>query len=413
MKIALTLSLLTFILCANIVLADNSVIFSDNKLKISIIRYEPSPASPGSYFDLWLRAEALYSAYSNNDLQNLKIELTPEFPFFLSSDENAVKDIGTLKEGSIAEFKYRINVDKDAIEGTNNLKFKYTSTVNTGGLISPSLGIEIQSLAPILLIKNIESIPTQIPPGSTAKVNMTIENLANSLLKDITLSLNLSSTETPISPIGSVTEKRIVKINALSEENVVFDVIVSADAESKVYKIPIKLIYFDALGNEYTKTDIIGLVVGDKPDITVNIEKSEIIKAGSSGEVTFNIINKGTVGVKFLNVELKPSNNYEILSTFNEIYVGTLDSDDFETAEFNIYIKNKGELTFPLILEYRDANNNKYTQDENVTLRIYSSLEVRKYNLGENGNSKIILILVVIVIAYFGYKRWKKKKALK
>ena len=58
---------------------------------------------------------------------------------------------------------------------------------------------------------------------------------------------------------------------------------------------------------------------------------------------------------------MKESEKYEIVSPA-EVYVGNIDSDDYETADFKISLNKvkEKEVILPLSLEYKDANNNEY-----------------------------------------------------
>jgi predicted PurR-regulated permease PerM len=120
-------------------------------------------------------------------------------------------------------------------------------------------------------------------------------------------------------------------------------------------------------------------------------------------------VNKGLTGIKFVNINLKDSEDYDILSP-KEVYIGSVDSDDYETAEFKVYVKGfeDSTLKLPLAMEYMDANNNPYQKDLELEFTVYSAKK-----LGASSGSSlgtIIFILIILVIAYFIYRRWEKKK---
>ena len=108
---------------------------------------------------------------------------------------------------------------------------------------------------------------------------------------------------------------------------------------------------------------------------------------------------------------LKESNDYKIVSS-SQAYIGKIDSDDYDTATFRIYLKrlkdNRAEI--PVSYEYMDGNNRKYSVDGSLTLEVYSASE-----LGKGGGSAGIIIFAIIVIAivYFFYRRWHKKRKKK
>ena len=68
----------------------------------------------------------------------------------------------------------------------------------------------------------------------------------------------------PFAPINSATEQKIKMMKPGEEKELVFEIMVYPDAEARVYKVPIVLDYRDELERNYTKEDIVGLVVGSK-----------------------------------------------------------------------------------------------------------------------------------------------------
>ena len=113
-----------------------------------------------------------------------------------------------------------------------------------------------------------------------------------------------------------------------------------------------------------------------------------------------------------MNIILKETEEFRIISS-GEAYIGNIDSDDYETADFKIALnKVKGdEVDLPLSINYKDANNNDYDKDESVKLKIYSSSEAKALGLKEgNGFTGIFIIIVIVGAGFFFYRRWKKKK---
>ncbi len=82
-------------------------------------------------------------------------------------------------------------------------------------------------------------------------------------------------------------------------------------------------------------------------------------------------------------------------------------------ADFEIALKKvKGkDVMLPLLVEYKDANNNEYSKEIDLPLGLYSASEAKKLGL-KKGNSKvgIIIVLVIVGVGFFFYMRWRKKK---
>lgn len=372
------------------------------ELRISTLKYEPYPAEPGRYVKIWLNIE-------NRGLESAKaisFVLEPEYPF--SIEENATRYFGEIRSSENVVIDYKLRVASDAVEGENELNLRY----NIGSVwFKVPIRIYIQTRDAIISVEDVESIPKQIVPGSNAVVNIKLRNPTNSEVKDIAVKLNL--TGTVFAPIGSIAEKRVNLLLAGEDRGVTFNLVAEPSAEAKLYKVPITISYNDAIGNRYTKSDFITLIVGDKPNIIATIGGSTILKAGETGKIVINIINSGLTGVKLLTAKIEKTDKFEILSPSNEIYIGNLDVDDYETIEFSIYVgKDAGEnLPLPIRLEYRDNNNNLFTEQKIVNLRLYSEEEIRRLGLRKTSSSlEIILVFVIILLGYFGYRRIRKKR---
>jgi len=104
-----------------------------------------------------------------------------------------------------------------------------------------------------------------------------------------------------------------------------------------------------------------------------------------------------------MNVMLEDDDLVEVLSA-DEVYIGNIDSDDYETADFDVYIKDNNETTvmLPVYYEYMDAVNHVYSQD--INLEIHMCQEGDKSGACSNGgdNTVGIIIGVVVLLAIIG-----------
>jgi hypothetical protein len=123
-------------------------------------------------------------------------------------------------------------------------------------------------------------------------------------------------------------------------------------------------------------------------------------------------VNKGVTDIKLMNMKLMPSNKYRILSN-DEVYIGNIDSDDYETADFKLFIEKSKEkqIKVPVVLEYKDANNNDFKEAIELTLDLYSASEAKKFGLKKgNGFVGNLVIAVIVVAGLFIYRKWRKHK---
>ncbi|MBW2983585.1 COG1361 S-layer family protein [Candidatus Woesearchaeota archaeon] len=375
-------------------------------LYISETKYEPYPAEPGGYFDLWLNVQN-----KGRDATGLMFKLEPEFPFSLDPGETAERNFGKILSGQSVLVHYRVRVSPNAVEGSNKLKYLFKSK-SYEDWNEASISIMIKTHDILLAITEIETNPKKIRPGKTGSIEIGLKNMADSLIKDLKARLILGGV--PLAPIGATNEKMVQRVDSNEELTVKFTVMAEPDATADIYKLPLELEYADELGNNYNRNNTISVIIGDVPDLAVNLDSSTIYKAGTVGEIVVKFVNKGLTDVKFLNVKIKPGEGHEVISP-EEVYVGNIDSDDYETAEFKLFVsKANGEAKIPLTIEYMDANNDEYTKLVELSLPLYGSREAKQFGFAKGGGFGGILITIIIVaVAVFGYKKWKKRKAKK
>jgi hypothetical protein len=402
-------------------------------IKVTMVNQDPDPAEPGHYFDIRIKVENL----GLDPLYKVQASFTPSFPFSMDPGAEIIQDVGNLealqKDDRAVILKYKIRVDENAVEGTNKIKFKIRS--ENSEVSTYEFDISIRTNDANLAIQSITTTPSTIQPGQDAVIQIKVKNMADSVLKDITLKVDLllttltsSSAATtatastaavqgyldvlPFAPVESGTEKKIGQLSPGEEAIFSYKLHAYPTADSRVYKIPIYLTYNDNMGAAYSKHDIVGLIVNSEPDIRVVVDSSTITKSASTGKVTVKFVNKGLTNIKFLNVNLKKTDKFDIVSK-SEAYVGKIDSDDYETAEFDITVKKTTDqsIFLPVHYEYMDANNNKYSKDIELQLSLVG--DNNGANPAKSSTALYVIIGVLVVIIVLIVFRSIRKKGRK
>ncbi|MCK5235185.1 MAG: COG1361 S-layer family protein, partial [Candidatus Aenigmarchaeota archaeon] len=296
---------------------------TEASLSVSVAKYEPFPVEPGSYFDIWFKVDNV----GVDTAKNATIILEPQFPF--STDDEALTVIGILNRFDSTMVKYRVNVDANAVEGTSKLDVKYSSDPKMSVMVSDSFGIDIRTSDADINVVSIATKPEQFLPGQKGNAVIVIKNTADSTLKNIKVIMDLSSATVPFAPLGKSTTYMINNMAGGEEETATFEIIATPEAVSGIYKIPLTIAFSDNVGNDYTSSEIVSLIVGGTPDLLVNVEPEKLFLSGTTGDIRVNIINKGLVDVKYVTVKIENTDNFELLSN-DEIYIGNIDSDDFD-----------------------------------------------------------------------------------
>ena len=95
-----------------------------SQIEVTLINQEPDPAEPGNYVDARFKLDN----NGSEEARNVEIEILPQYPFSLDPGREALRSAGTLQSmqrgdvGVIA--KYRLRIDKNAVEGENGIKIR-------------------------------------------------------------------------------------------------------------------------------------------------------------------------------------------------------------------------------------------------------------------------------------------------
>ncbi|MEM5828759.1 MAG: COG1361 S-layer family protein [Candidatus Aenigmatarchaeota archaeon] len=385
-------------------LSSVSLAFITSNLQIQLLRYEPFPAEPGGYVRIWINIENTGLAVA----KNVEIQVMPEYPFFLDEKENATRYFGEILAKDNVITDYLIRIAPDAVEGKNNLTLRFRERGNEVWN-ERKIEIYIKFSHPTISIENIRVTPNFIEPGKTATLSLMLKNMGESDLRNIIIKLDL--TNQPIVMNNDVNEKIIKYMKGNESKEISFNILSYPNATCGFYKMPIFIKYSDYLGNEYSKEYFITFIIGEKPKLELNLEKSEILKSGDYGNIEVKVINRGSCEVKLVKIILEESDNFNILSSSKNFYVGSISPDDYEIFDFKIFVKgNEKIVEIPLTLEYEDDNKNQYNEKRNLMLRLYSNEEISKLYSRRNNMNIIIFAIVLVIVIYFLYKRRKKNR---
>lgn len=376
-------------------------------ITVTLVSQDPDPVEPGEIVTVKFKIEN--GGEESNEETTVKI--SPVFPFSIYGDVTE-KNIGKLRasatggDAEIVEFK--LKVDDAAVEKETEIELEVLTGTSGVRYADDEFLIDIETRDAILDITSIKYEPEQVPPGKSADIKISVKNLADSLLKDITFDLDLSSDDLPLAPYQSSSQRQIDVLNSNYQLPLSFKVIADPSASPGLYKVPLNITYYDEQGNDYFIEEILAVSVGEKPNLKSYIKKSTVLQSEMPGKVTLEVANAGTTDVKFLEITILPSEDFELVSTSNYFYIGDVDSDDTESEELDVYIiaDDKESLIFPVELKYFDANNQVYTELVKLELDLYSTWQLKKFGVIERNTSWIwFLVIILIVVGYFIYRK--------
>jgi len=285
-------------------------------------------------------------------------------------------------------------------------------------------------LVSAVTIRDVDSTPDEVAPGEVFDISIEIENTHSFYIENINVKLMLTKTETtnPLNPLETVTEgedvpfapyqssseKFLDELESDKKEDFKFKLIVLPDANSGIYKIPVEITYEDEDGKEYSKDELISVIVNSAPELKVSLEDSVVLIKEKENTFSVKLVNSGLADVKFVYMNLREVSGLRYVSE-KEQYIGDVDSDDFDSVEFTVYIEEgaSNSIRLPLTLKFRDATNKEFTQFKSVVLKVYTLEEARELGLVAKPSYKYQIIAGIIVIFYIGYRINKKRKMKK
>ena len=265
------------------------------------------------------------------------------------------------------------------------------------------LSLIIINLASALVV--LDSLSQEkLYPGKGAEIVLKLKNNFDDDVEDVSVVLNLENT-------GFITqggaESSEDKIRDDDSETFGFDIKASSSLSPGDYNIPYTITYtFD--DNKTTKTGSFGITVSVETELGYVIETENNV-VGQQGKVSLKIINKGLGDINFVSIKFASVNGFEILSSKEE-YIGTVRSDDFETASVDVLFKSTfGQVTADIV--YKDFENKEQTETITLPVKVYSREKALEIGLIKKNNTIWdILLVVFVVLIWIIYRKIKKAR---
>ncbi|MDO8661562.1 MAG: hypothetical protein Q7K43_06745, partial [Candidatus Woesearchaeota archaeon] len=301
---------------------------------VSVLRYDPSPASQGNTVDV-------YVEFNNLGSQANKVQLrfVPEFPFSLTQSQLNPLSVGSVGSIETKVVKFPVVVDGASQNGAKNITFEYTYD-GLNAWIQVQAPVTVLSQNAVLVIDNYKITPSPALPGQPVILQFSLFNPGSVGVKNADLKLDLDST---FSTVNSGTKKRVPYVSPGSTAIVSFELASDPATQVKLYSIPFNLTFQDDQNKQYSDTAKVSLLMYASPELSVLAESVGITGIGVPASVSLKIVNKGVMNLKYVTLVLKESDEYTLLNPSKELYLGNLDSDDFETVS----VKLKSRVVAP------------------------------------------------------------------
>ncbi|MBU1136586.1 MAG: hypothetical protein ABIG37_01545 [Nanoarchaeota archaeon] len=240
-------------------------------------------------------------------------------------------------------------------------------------------------------------------PGQETDLTISVKNTLEEDIEEV--SFNLDFTNSVFTPVGG-SEKNFDEIREDKTKDFNFRIKAGNDASPGDYQIPYKISYKDGTD----KTGTIGIIIKGKAEliVTLNTENNVV---GNNGKILLKIVNVGFADAKFVSVEVSPF-GYVLLSE-QKVYIGTIGSDDSDTASFDVIFNNKN-ARFSSVIKYRDFDNQEKIENIDLPINIYTTEKAIELGIIKKSNTPTYAgVIFVLLILWWMWRKLKRKKKLR
>lgn len=248
-----------------------------------------------------------------------------------------------------------------------------------------------------------------ITPGNQGTIRIEVENILDDEVNDFTITLNFDNL--PFIPIGT-SEQTIDEIDEDDDEDFVFTVKASPTITPGDYQIPYTLTY-EYNSEQKTRTGSIGIRVTANPSLSYAADAEDAI-IGKQGTIRLQIINKGFSDARFVSVRILPE-RFTLLSE-NQIYIGEIESDDFETINIDAVFTERNPR-LGAVIEYINFENEKVIENIDLPLTVYTQERAEQLGLVQRSNTGTlvfgVIALILIIVLWRIIKKQRRRNRSK
>jgi hypothetical protein len=354
--------------------------FSSTKLAITNVELSDLEIYPGEAGTISFNVQNLDS----NDLTNLRISLSSQLII-----DQPLFNIGTIKstDSKFIIFTYTAPLTLSSGSYSLSIEAKYD---DGGQQLSSQSGDTVKVLSSNNLI--INNYTTSLLIDSLTNFSVTLNNQGNDVFKNVFLTLLLPNGFIPTK--GS--QFYIDSINPGEIKTISTQILTDKEIEPEAYQFMLV-----TKSNNYMKNTSLNLVTVGKPKLSINNINLDpkTIMSNTLETISVQLENLGSSKAYSIKSELIIDDEFLGIKFEN---LGSLDREDITSTIFEITIPaSQKRLTGEIKITYLDELGNELIVSENIDYQIIMQQSNVVY---------YVIVLVVGVVAYFVYRKLKKKK---
>lgn len=249
--------------------------------------------------------------------------------------------------------------------------------------------------------------PFPVEAGTTTTIYFDVLNRGANAANDVTIVMNQTY---PFTLPNSDPTRTIPVIPSSDSRRIEYNLLVDKNAKNGTYPVDVRIVRqglelkstFNVTVREtssFNRADVVPLFVGTTPQAY----------PGGSTTLTVDIANvdKGTASYVIARAV---SDAAEIER--NEIFVGTLEPNDFISVDFDMKIKNVEPGTYPVNITafYKDQNSNEVEQSGIIYMNVVSAQQAKSSQSTATPIWAYIVYIIgiVIIVKFIALPLWKR-----
>jgi hypothetical protein len=258
-------------------------------------------------------------------------------------------------------------------------------------------------------------------PGQILNTLITIRNVGSSTAKNIFVG---TSDDRTVTTTGVIVQQSIKNIGANyafveslgpnETKEIPFTLGVDSTADQITHLVPIIIRFQDENRAEFQVTRSIGVKVEGSVilDASLTPDTSDIPIAGNKVKPSIDLFNTGSGTAHGIVVEVT-DNPFWTIESEKKVFIGALDPDGFDSFTIKATLNKSvqpGSYPVTLRFTYADPNYQSQTIEKTVSFQVLSPEQAAAASGQGFPWGTIILVIIILVIGYFGYRRFFAKK---
>jgi len=284
-------------------------------------------------------------------------------------------DLGTLSASSTSSAAFTIRVKDSAMPGVYIMEGRGSYEYGTGE--SSSFKMNIPVTVSYRSGLEIFATDTQITPGASENLLITIQNSGTSMVKDLIVTLSPSNNY--VYPTGSI-RSSIASIAASETSEASFRIRASDSAVVGIQPVTLTVIYTDAGGSTQTDTQSIAVTVVDAgTEIVIDSIESDL-EPGKTGKVMIGLKNVGEAGLESIYASITTTEDLSIRGS-NEKLLDSLAAGEVGYLDFDFEVSQDADAApaeSTLSITYQHEGGKKaFTDSKPLGIVVEGNVELR------------------------------------